>query len=106
MDLSRSMPAVRAISLARIGRRDREEIDGLRLTTVSEGLASYFGTGTANGLLVVAADDRWPQLRPGDVIVRVNGHRVTNDDRSVLAQRDGTARVEFVRKGVKKSAKI
>ena len=54
---------------------------GLRVTRVSQELASYFGEGSDRGLLVLEADESWEPLRAGDVILRVNRVRITSADR-------------------------
>ena len=48
-------------------------LPGLRLTTVNADLATYFGEGSASGLLVVQADAAWDPIRAGDVVLRVDG---------------------------------
>jgi S1-C subfamily serine protease len=53
-----------------------DRVPGLRVTTVSEDLAAYFGDGSERGLLVLQADSSWAPLRSGDVIVRVDGEPV------------------------------
>lgn len=52
---------------------------GLRLTVVSDELETYFGEGSARGLLVLEADESWAPIRTGDVIVRVDGARATTE---------------------------
>jgi hypothetical protein len=49
------------------------QLPGLRVTTVADEMSSYFGEGSAGGLLVLEADQSWDPLQPGDVIVRVDG---------------------------------
>lgn len=48
-------------------------LPGLRLTSVNADLATYFGEGSASGLLVVQADAAWDPIRAGDVVLRVDG---------------------------------
>ena len=55
----------------------RETLPGLRVTIITEELASYFGNRSEGGLLVLDADASWSPLRVGDVILRVEGDRVS-----------------------------
>lgn len=52
---------------------DVASLPGLRLGTVGDELAPYYGEGSEGGLLVLQADARWAPVREGDVIVRVDG---------------------------------
>lgn len=71
---------------------------GLRVTVVSDELESYFGEGSARGLLVLDADESWAPIRTGDVIVRVDGAPVTMESlRDALDSRRSTE-VELLRR--------
>lgn len=50
-------------------------LPGLRVTMITEELASYFGDRSEGGLLVLDASASWSPLRTGDVILRVEGSR-------------------------------
>ena len=58
---------------------------GLRLTDVGSELSSYFGAGSAKGLLVLQADDRWKGLKSGDVILTANGKAVRDSSGTSLS---------------------
>jgi PDZ domain len=79
---------LRRLQVAEVQRRRRiesndieapadESLRGLRVNTVTSELESYFGEGTAGGLLVLEADESWAPIRAGDVIVRVDGQPAT-----------------------------
>ena len=79
---------LRRLQVAEVQRRRRmesndreapadESLRGLRVNTVTSELESYFGEGTAGGLLVLEADESWAPIRAGDVIVRVDGEPAT-----------------------------
>jgi S1-C subfamily serine protease len=74
---------------------------GLRLTAVSDDLASYFGPGSENGLLVLDASDDWGDLRAGDVILSHNGRSVRRDGggASLSIDHDESNEFEVLRKG-------
>ena len=55
-------------------------VNGLQLTKVEGDLAAYFGAGSDQGLLVLAASDEWAGVREGDVILRVDGRAVREGD--------------------------
>ncbi|MFN2397034.1 MAG: PDZ domain-containing protein [Gemmatimonadaceae bacterium] len=75
-------------------------VPDLRLTSVSEELASYFGAGTEKGLLVLEADGRWDDLDAGDVILKVDGKSVKSGDRARLSMdMDEEHTIELIRKG-------
>ena len=75
----------RRMERTRQGDDDEGRIDeagglaGLRVTVVSEELETYFGEGSARGLLVLEADESWAPIRTGDVIVRVDGAPATKE---------------------------
>jgi hypothetical protein len=80
----RPLPAVRnpvTVIAQSEGEGDTLSLNGLRLSLVTPGLASYFGEGSERGVLVVEADSSWSPLRAGDVILRLNGTRVRRNDR-------------------------
>ncbi len=78
----------------------RLSVAGLELTTVGEDLASYFGPGATNGLLVLEATAPWRDLKAGDVILSVNGRPVRDGDRfSISLDRSEDTRFELLRKG-------
>ncbi len=58
---------------------------GLRLTSVTPELASYFGSGSENGLLVLEASSKWTPLKAGDVVLTHNGRAVVRDGNSYLS---------------------
>jgi hypothetical protein len=76
-------------------------LPGLRASVMDADLAAYFGEedSIGDGLLVIEADERWDELRVGDVIVEVNGRRVRGDARSVCLDRTKDNRLTVVRKG-------
>jgi hypothetical protein len=75
-----------------------ESLRGLRVTVVSDELESYFGEGSARGLLVLEADESWAPIRTGDVIVRVDGAPATTESlRDALDSRRPTE-VEVLRR--------
>ena len=78
--------------------RATESLPGLRLTTVTDELASYFGEESEGGLLVLEADSSWDPIQQGDVILRVNGARASAGLlRDVLDSRR-ESRVEVLRR--------
>ena len=93
------MAPLRVAALAEAQTRHMMSMDGLELSPVSEALAAYFGPESVGGMLVVETGKRWPTLRPGDVILRVDGHRLTRGEGLVIPLHDGTTPVELLRKG-------
>ena len=89
----------------RRGGDDIERVDepgaslrGLRVTVVSDELETYFGEGSARGLLVLEADESWAPLRTGDVVMRVDGAPATTESlRDARASRRSTE-VEVLRR--------
>jgi S1-C subfamily serine protease len=74
---------------------------GLQLTPVSSGLASYFGSGSEHGLLVLNAES-WTGVHTGDVILSINGKPVREGDTSHIAlDTKANNTVELLRKGKK-----
>jgi S1-C subfamily serine protease len=77
-------------------------LGGLRVAPVSDGLSSYFGKGSENGLLVLDVNDSWMPLRAGDVILSVNGTPVRDGERTSLSlDSDRDNRFVVLRKGAK-----
>jgi S1-C subfamily serine protease len=119
VELDRVLPRVRADLLAaREALRDSERrvvsvgrgmlsLRGLDLVRVNPDLASYFGKESEKGLLITRADSSWSPLRPGDVILSVNGEPVRDDDRITLSlDRSRENRVEILRKGKKEGVVV
>ena len=86
-DSSVSTPMV-AANVAAAAREPGENpsalnIAGLRLVPVGRELAAYLGRGSERGLLVIDVPE-WAAsaLRPGDVVLSVDGSRVRANDRS------------------------
>lgn len=57
------------------GRDASRSLPGLRVSTIDDDLAQYFGEGSEQGLLVLEADGSWSPLRSGDVIMLVDGEQ-------------------------------
>lgn len=82
-------------------------LDGLRLTSVTSDLASYFGAGSEDGLLVLDASRHWKGIFPGDVILRVNGKAVNVDGHTHISfDTDQDNEFELLRKGKKLTVKV
>jgi serine protease Do len=82
-------------------------LPGLRVTKVDDDLAEYFGEGSEDGLLVLDASTPWTGVRPGDVLLSVNGKNVRARDGATLrfdSRRDNT--VQVLRRGERKEVKI
>jgi S1-C subfamily serine protease len=80
---------------------------GIDLVNMNSDLASYFGKGSENGLLVAHADSSWAPLRAGDVILSVNGEPVREDNRiHISLDRSQENRVELLRKGKKETVVV
>ena len=79
-------------------------VAGAELTALEPELAGYF-PGVREGLLVLRVSDDSPSeeagLRPGDVVVAVEGRRIESVDdlRRALADRDERVELRVVRKG-------
>lgn len=83
------------------------DLDGLRLTRVSGDLASYFGAGSEGGLLVLDAPAPWSALRPGDVILAVDGTPVRRDGRTRMSLDSAHAHAfDVLRKGKRVTVKV
>lgn len=82
-------------------------LGGLRLSVVSSDLASYFGKGSEDGLLVLDATDSWHPLQAGDVILSVNGKAVRDGDRtSISLDSDEDNTFVVLRKGARTTVKV
>jgi hypothetical protein len=82
-------------------RRDEDRADalpGLRVTVVSEELASYFGDESAGGLLVLEASDAWDPIRAGDVIVRIDDEPATQEALRTARDSRRSVSVELLRR--------
>ena len=95
------------ISASGSGERYVLTLPGLRLAKVNHDLASYFGPDSDQGLLVLEADRRWGGLRPGDVLLSVNGAAVRSGDRSSISiDLDQDNRLEVLRRGTRRTVKL
>lgn len=75
-----------------------DTIPGLGLTPVSPELATYFGEGAENGLLVLKANESWSPLRAGDVVLRIDGLVATTARIRNLADARTSSSVEVLRR--------
>jgi S1-C subfamily serine protease len=79
---------------------------GLRLATVNAGLGEYFNT-KSGALVLDVPSDSTIQLKPGDVIVAIDGRSVTSEEqarRILRSYADGeTAKIEVMRQKKKTS---
>jgi S1-C subfamily serine protease len=88
------MRGMNGMSDGLIGFRD------LRLAPMNADLASYFGKGAEQGMLVLDAHGPWDALKPGDVILSVNGTPVRDGDRTSIQLNSGEqTKFELIRKG-------
>jgi hypothetical protein len=76
----------------------RAGVAGLRVTSVGDEMASYFGEGSERGLLVVEADSSWAPLRKGDVILRIDGVAVDSEGLGDALDPRRASRVELLRR--------
>ncbi|HEV2178721.1 MAG TPA: hypothetical protein VGR59_00270, partial [Gemmatimonadaceae bacterium] len=82
-------------------------VGGLRVSVVSDGLSSYFGKGSENGLLVLDASDEWHPLQAGDVIVSLNGKSVREGDHAEMSlDSDHDNTFVVLRKGARVSVHV
>ena len=90
-----------AVSARRTSAPRGLSLPGLRASVMDADLAAYFGEDASigDGLLVLEADERWNELRVGDVIVEVNGRRVRGDAGAVCLDRTKDNRLTVVRRG-------
>jgi serine protease Do len=91
---------------------DRPKL-GVNVMELNSQLATYFGVADGEGVLITRVTTNSPAERggllAGDVVTKVEGHRVsdTGDIGSALPDKAGaTASVEIVRKGSRKEIKI
>lgn len=75
-----------------------ERLRGLRVSVVSDELEPYFGEGSAGGLLVLEADASWDPIRPGDVIVRIEGRPPTRELLREALESQRRTEVELIRR--------
>ena len=75
-----------------------ESVPGLGLSTVAPELVPYFGEGAEYGLLVLKANDSWSPLRPGDVILRIDGATATPSRLRSLADERTSIGIEVLRR--------
>src|SRR3954471_254596 len=82
-DSSRATTVVSAVGRERGENPSALNIAGLRMVPVGKELAAYLGKGSDRGLLVIDVPE-WAAsaLRPGDVVLSVDGSRVRADDTS------------------------
>lgn len=74
------------------------DVPGLSLSAVSDDLADYFGEGSERGLLVLQAETSWDPIRAGDVILTVDGSRVSADRLRDAADSRRPVRIELLRR--------
>lgn len=79
-------------------RRAGGDIPGLSVSAVSDDLADYFGDGSERGLLVLQAERSWDPIRPGDVILTVDGSPATVDRLRDAADPGRPVRIELLRR--------
>ena len=73
-------------------------ISGLRVSSIDDDLATYFGEGTEQGLLVLEAGQAWSPLRSGDVIVSVDGEQVDAARLRSVLENHRQAKVDVIRR--------
>jgi S1-C subfamily serine protease len=81
-----------------VSRRAGADVPGLSLSTVSDDLSDYFGDGSAGGLLVLQAESSWDPIRPGDVILNVDGSPATIDRLRDAADARRPVRIDLLRR--------
>jgi serine protease Do len=75
-------------------------VGGMRLRQVNPDLASYFGRGSEDGMLVLEASSAWPTIHEGDVLLSVNGRSVRDGNRvSISIDDDRENEVALLRNG-------
>ncbi|HKN66908.1 MAG TPA: PDZ domain-containing protein [Gemmatimonadaceae bacterium] len=113
-DSSISAPMIAAKVAVDRGRGENPSalnIAGLRMVAVGKELATYLGKGSERGLLVIDVP-QWAAsaLRPGDVVLSVDGSRVRADDGSdevtVALPRLREAQLDILRDGVHHSVTL
>ena len=83
----------------------RVAFPGLVLGPVNPDLASYFGSESRDGLLVLEADAEWAGLSEGDVILTVDGECVLENGASALRDA-GSHKVELIRGGKRQTVEL
>ena len=78
--------------------RNGPDVPGLSLSSVSDDLSDYFGEGSERGLLVLQAESSWAPIRPGDVILTVNGSPANADRLRDAADSRRPVRIELLRR--------
>ena len=79
----------------------------LRLAPMNADLASYFGKGAGQGVLVLDASGPWDALKPGDVILSVNGRPVRDGDRTSIQLNSGEQTTfAVIRKGKRQTITV
>ena len=81
-------------------------LSGLRLARVNGDLASYFGEGSEEGMLVLESSDRWRELHEGDVLLSVNGRRVREGNAARLVLDGDDASAVVIRDGKRKTVRL
>ena len=87
------------------------DIAGLRMVPVGTELATYLGTGSERGLLVIEAP-AWARsaVRAGDVVLSIDGRPVRSDDGSdavtVALPRFRDAQLDILRDSVHQSVTL
>lgn len=74
------------------------DVPGLSLSAVTDDLSDYFGDGSERGLLVLQAESSWDPIRPGDVILTVDGSPVNADRLRDAANSRRPVRIELLRR--------
>ena len=113
-DSSLSAPMTVAAGAVERERRDNPSalnVAGLRMVPVGKELAAYLGRGSERGLLVIDVP-QWAAsaLRPGDVVLSVDGSRVRasdgSDEVTVALPRLREAQLDILRDGVHHSVTL
>src|SRR5688500_13191036 len=59
-------------------------VSGIRMSPINAQLASYLGSGSERGLLVLDIDDHWSGLVAGDVLLSIDGKAVRERDKTFV----------------------
>lgn len=81
-----------------VAQRVGSDVPGLSLSTVSDDLSDYFGEGSERGLLVLQAESSWDPIRPGDVLLTVDGAPASADRLRDAADARRPVRIELLRR--------
>lgn len=73
-------------------------IPGIRLGDVDKELATYYGKGSENGVLVLEAATSWAPLRAGDVLLTVNGEPASEKNLGAEVGAGRPVRIDLLRK--------